>query len=94
MTDVQLTEFVTYAKSKGFKAGIYWAPLVDWGKWNRQVEGSSYNYASIWTKINGAPFERSGAYAIDPTHPGTKERMKYYIDRFKAAGFEMLKIDF
>ncbi|MDD7885371.1 T9SS type A sorting domain-containing protein [Flavivirga sp. 57AJ16] len=94
MTDAQLAQFVTYANSKGFKAGIYWAPLVDWGKWDRQVEGSFYSYAAIWTKINGQPFERSGAYAVDPTHPGTKDRMKFYIDRFKAAGFEMLKIDF
>lgn len=94
MSDAQLTQFVTYAKSKGFKAGIYWAPFVDWGKWDRQVEGSAYSYASIWTKINGQPFERSGAYAVDPTHPGTKDRMKYYVNRFKAAGFEMIKIDF
>lgn len=94
MTDAELAQFVVYAKSKGFKAGIYWAPLVDWGMWDRRIEGSSYNYSAIWTKINGLPFKRSGAYAIDPTHPGTKDRMKYFINRFKAAGFEMVKIDF
>jgi alpha-galactosidase len=94
MTDAQLAQFVTYAQSKGFKAGIYWAPFVDWGKWDRPVEGSAYNYAQCWTMVNGSPFELDGAYAMDPTHPGTKDRIAYFVDRFKAAGFEMVKIDF
>jgi alpha-galactosidase len=94
MTDAQLAQFVTYAKSKGFKAGIYWAPFVDWGKYNRQVEGSSYSYNQCWTTVNGAPFELDGAYAMDPTSPGTKARIHYFINRFKAAGFEMVKVDF
>lgn len=94
MSDAQLAQFVTYAKSKGFKAGIYWAPFVDWGKYNRQVEGSSYNYNQCWTTVNGAPFELDGAYAMDPTSPGTKARIHYFINRFKAAGFEMVKVDF
>ncbi|WP_316633947.1 T9SS type A sorting domain-containing protein [uncultured Flavobacterium sp.] len=94
MSDAQLAQFVTYAKSKGFKAGIYWAPFVDWGKYNRQVEGSSYNYNQCWTTVNGAPFELDGAYAMDPTSPGTKARIHFFINRFKAAGFEMVKVDF
>ena len=94
MTDAQLAQFVTYAKSKGFKAGIYWAPFVDWGKYNRQVEGSSYQYNQCWTMVNGSPFELDGAYAMDPTSPGTKARINYFINRFKTAGFEMVKIDF
>ncbi len=94
MTDAELAQFVTYAKNKGFKAGIYWAPFVDWGKYNRQIEGSSYNYNQSWTMVNGNPFELDGAYAMDPTSPGTKARIKYFINRFKAAGFEMVKIDF
>lgn len=94
MSDAELAQFVTYAKSKGFKAGIYWAPFVDWGKYNRQVEGSSYNYDQCWTKVNGNPLELDGAYAMDPTSPGTKARIKYFMNRFKTAGFEMIKIDF
>ncbi len=30
----QLKEFVAYCQSKGFKPGIYWAPFVDWGKFD------------------------------------------------------------
>ena len=94
MTDQQLAQFVTYCKSKGFEPGIYWAPFVDWGKWNRGVEGSTYYYESCWTKVNGQPFELDGAYAMDPTHPATKERIDYFVNRFKNAGFTMVKIDF
>ncbi|MCF0069348.1 T9SS type A sorting domain-containing protein [Dyadobacter sp. CY261] len=90
----QLTEFANYCKSKGFKAGIYWAPFVDWGKWSRTMEGTTYNYADAWTKVNGSPIELDGAYALDPTHPGTKERIAYLIGRFKESGFEMIKLDF
>ncbi|QDW21499.1 T9SS type A sorting domain-containing protein [Flavobacterium sp. KBS0721] len=94
MSDAELAQFVTYAKNKGFKAGIYWAPFVDWGKYNRPVEGSSYTYNQCWTMVNGSPLELDGAYAMDPTSPGTKARIHYFMNRFKAAGFEMIKIDF
>lgn len=94
MSDAELAQFVTYAKSKGYKAGIYWAPFVDWGKYNRPVEGSSYTYNQCWTMVNGSPLELDGAYAMDPTSPGTKARIHYFMNRFKAAGFGMIKIDF
>ncbi|WP_353718388.1 CBM35 domain-containing protein [Dyadobacter sp. 676] len=90
----ELTEFAAYCKSKGFKPGIYWAPFVDWGKFARQMEGSSYNYQDAWTKVNGNPVELDGAYALDPTHPGTKARLQMVIGKFIACGFEMIKIDF
>lgn len=90
----QLTDFADYCKTKGLKPGIYWAPFVDWGKTNRQMEGSSYNYEEVWTKVNGAPIDLDGAYALDPTHPATKARIAYLIEKFKACGFEMIKIDF
>lgn len=90
----ELTEFANYCKSKGFKPGIYWAPFVDWGKFDRQMEGSSYNYQDAWTKANGSPVELDGAYALDPTHPGTKARLQMVIGKFIACGFEMIKIDF
>lgn len=91
----QLTTFVNYCKSKGFKAGIYWAPFVDWGKnAGGTVEGTSYQYQSCWTKVNGSPVDLDGARAMDPTHPATKGRIAYLIGKFKACGFEMIKLDF
>ena len=90
----QLKEFVAYCKSKGFKPGIYWAPFADWGKFDRKMEGSSYNYAQAWTKQNGQPVDMDGALALDPTHPGTKARIAWCLNHFKKLGFEMIKIDF
>ena len=94
MTDAQLAEFTAYCHSHGFKAGIYWAPFVDWGKWDRTVEGGAYQYSQCWTKVNNNPFELDGSYAMDPTHPATKLRIDYFTDRFHTAGFDMLKVDF
>ncbi|MFC5193156.1 Ig-like domain-containing protein [Algoriphagus aquatilis] len=90
----QLTEFVNYCKSKGLQPGIYWAPFVDWGKTSRQIEGSSHNYTEAWAKVNGAYHDFDGCRALDPTHPGTKQRIAHLIGRFKASGFTMIKIDF
>lgn len=90
----KLAAFSAYCKEKGFKPGIYWAPFVDWGKSPRQVEGSQYNYQDTWTKVNGQYHELDGARAMDPTHPATKARIAFLINRFKEAGFEMIKIDF
>lgn len=80
----ELKEFVAYCKSKQFVPGIYWGPFADWGKRD----------SSAWIKQNGRPVDLDGAYALDPTHPNTKNRIIKYISRFKEWGFEMIKIDF
>ncbi|OQP52648.1 hypothetical protein A4H97_25350 [Niastella yeongjuensis] len=90
----QLKEFVAYCKSKGFKPGIYWAPFVDWGKYDRKMEGSTYSYAQAWTRQNNLPVDMDGALALDPTHPGTKARIAWCLNHFKKLGFQMIKIDF
>ncbi len=90
----QLKEFVQYCKSKGFKPGIYWAPFTDWGKHDRKMEGSSWNYTQAWTRQNGQPVDMDGALALDPTHPGTKARIAWTLNHLKKLGFEMIKIDF
>ena len=89
-----LIAFVNYCKSKGLKPGIYWAPFVDWGKYDRKVEGSNYNYVATWTKVNGGYHDEDGARAMDPTHPATQERIKFLINKLILCGFEMIKIDF
>ncbi|WP_215224755.1 T9SS type A sorting domain-containing protein [Echinicola shivajiensis] len=90
----KLIEFVRYCKDRNLKAGIYWAPFVDWGKSNRKVEGSSYEYNEVWTKVNGGYHDFDDARAMDPTHPATKQRIDLVIDKFIKCGFEMVKIDF
>lgn len=93
----KLKAFADHAKSKGLKPGIYWAPFVDWGfagGGNRKAEGSNYTFGEMWTKIGSGYHDIDGARALDPTHPGTQQRMTAVIKKFKECGFEMIKIDF
>jgi alpha-galactosidase len=93
----KLKTFADYAKSKGLKPGIYWAPFVDWGfagGGNRKAEGSDYTFGEMWTKTGSGYHDIDGARALDPTHPGTQQRMAAVIKKFKECGFEMIKIDF
>lgn len=95
--DTLLKQFADYCKSKGLEPGIYWAPFTDWGdknKGDRKVEGSDYHYSDLWTKTGSGYHDLDGARALDPTHPGTKQRIVYFTKRFKACGFKMIKIDF
>lgn len=89
-----LKAFVQYCKSKHLKPGIYWAPFTDWGKHDRKMEGSNYTYAQAWLRQKGKAVELDGAYAMDPTHPGTKARIAWTLTHLKKLGFEMIKIDF
>lgn len=90
----QLADFAKHCKNLGLTPGIYWAPFVDFGKFNRKVEGSTFNYQNAWTKVNGGYHDLDDGRALDPTHPATKDRINLVIDKFKASGFEMIKIDF
>jgi alpha-galactosidase len=93
----KLKEFADYCKSKGLQPGVYWAPFTDWG-WkggpDRRVQGSKYTFGDIWTKVGDGYHEIDGARAIDPTHPGTRDRIDLVISKLKACGFKMIKIDF
>lgn len=96
MSDVQLRDFVEHCHQNGQKAGIYWCPFSDWiGRGDAFVEGSGerWRYDDIYLRVGG---QKTGieSLALDPTHEGTKQRMKYYVDKFKDLGFEYLKLDF
>lgn len=93
----KLKEFADYCKSKGLEPGAYWAPFTDWGyksKNDREAEGSQYKFSEMWTKVGDGYHDFDGARALDPTHPGTQRRIDYIIDKLKACGFKMIKIDF
>ena len=98
LTDAQLAEAVATIKRNGQKAGIYWGPFVYWGdNMDQPVEGSTtYKYGDILLRdADGKLLPKlDGAYAVDPTHPGAKQRMDYYLKKFKKLGFEYIKLDF
>ena len=96
LTSAQLAAFVARCHTNGQKAGIYWAPFVDWGlSATRQVEGTAYTYGQIWLRdASSNPISVDGAYAVDPTHPGTKGRIDTFFGNFASLGFEYVKLDF
>jgi len=93
----KLKAFAEYCKSRGLQPGVYWAPFTDWGYkggGDRKAEGSEYKFGDMWTKVNDGYHDLDGARALDPTHPGTKQRIAYMIKKLKDCGFKMIKIDF
>jgi alpha-galactosidase len=93
----KLKQFADYCKSKGLQPGVYWAPFTDWGHKagpDREVEGSNYKYGNLWARVGNGYHDIDGARALDPTHPGTQQRIDYFIGHLKACGFKMIKIDF
>jgi hypothetical protein len=95
-TDAQLSNFVSTVHNNGQKAGIYWGPFVYWGSdLNSQVEGTNYKYSDIvMRKSDGTPISLGGAFALDPTHPGTIEMNNLKFAYMKSKGFEYIKLDF
>ncbi|MCL6458990.1 MAG: carbohydrate-binding protein [Gorillibacterium sp.] len=99
LSEQQLRDAVSVIRKNGQKAGIYYSPFVYWGdNMSQPVEGTDgkYTYGDIIMRdLGGNPLPKmDGAYAIDPTHPGSKQRIKYYFNRFLDYGFEYIKIDF
>jgi alpha-galactosidase len=93
----KLKEFTDYCKKAGLQPGIYWAPFTDWGYkggGDRIAEGTDYKFGDMWTKVADGYHDLDGARALDPTHPGTKQRIAYMIKKFRDCGFKMIKIDF
>ncbi len=93
----ELKNFADYCLKKGLQPGVYWAPFTDWGfksGGERRAEGSSHTFREMWTKVKDGYHDFDGARALDPTHPGTQERIKLVIGKLKECGFKMIKIDF
>jgi alpha-galactosidase len=90
----QLESFVASCRQHGLRPGIYWTPFADWGKTDRKIEGGSHTYPETWTRQQGQVMDVDGGRAMDPTHPGTRDRIVATLTRLKQLGFEMIKIDF
>ncbi|WP_263367556.1 hypothetical protein [Edaphobacter bradus] len=96
-SDTQSQQFITTAHSQGQKVSTYWTPWVYWGgDLTQLVEGSNYTYGDIVMRDTyGNPLRTiDGAYPIDPTHPGARQRIDFYYLRFSTNGFDSVKFDF
>ena len=99
LSDAQLLQFANYCHSNGQKAGIYWTPFVYWGTAsqgsNSWMTGASYRWKDAYLRTpDGSVQTNDSGIAIDPTHPGTRQMINYYISYFKSHGFDYLKLDF
>jgi alpha-galactosidase len=93
----KLKEFADHCKQRGLQPGVYWAPFTDWGfkgGGDRRAEGTDYKVGDMWTKVGDGYHDLDGARALDPTHPGTRQRIAYVIKKLRDCGFKMIKIDF
>lgn len=99
LSEKQVKDAVHYAKRNGQKAGIYFTPFAYWfDDFDRKVEGTegSYTYRELLLKDHKGNILPSldGGYALDPTHPGTIERLKWQFQRFVDWGYDYVKLDF
>ncbi len=95
LTPEERQAFVKKAQASGLKAGVYWAPFVNWGEpdWNT-VAG--YKFGDIQLKDASGNYlpKLSGAWPLDPTHPGTLQRIEETLDGLVKEGFDYIKLDF
>src|SRR5271156_3633350 len=96
----ELQSFVNHCHAGGQKAGVYWTPFVYWGTAaqgsNSLMTGSStYDWSDAYLRTSsGAVQTVDGAIALDPTHPGTKQLVAYYVELYADYGFDYIKSDF
>ncbi len=98
MTDFQLRVFVQRCKANGQKAGIYHTPFSCWLDEEQlgvhtPYDGSPYKWSDIVLTANGKK-RKIASFALDPTHPTTKEYNRRRFEKFKSLGFEYIKLDF
>lgn len=99
----------TYKDGRETKEGLnmilgqYCGPLVAW-QWalDSKVPGtglngsSDYTYRDIALKVNGDVYvvTSNNGCAVDPTHPGVKANIEYFMRQFSMAGTKYIKADF
>jgi alpha-galactosidase len=99
LTPEQLAEAARRIHANGQMAGIYWTPFTFWGDdLDRKVEGTHdrYTYEELLLKdASGKPLPKlDGGRALDPSHPGTLQRIDWQLGRFVKWGFDFVKLDF
>ena len=103
LSDEQLKQFADHCHENGQKAGIYTAPFVMW--WDDYGMSVSYvpgtdntvTYQDIRLKKHDGTYygnEADGCIPLDVTHPMTKQHVQAQIGKFRAAGFDYVKVDF
>lgn len=96
----RMPEFLAKLKANHQTLGMYMSPLAYWGDdMSRKVPNiqSDYTWGDLVLKTYDGhyyPKMEGGYHPLDPTHPGTRELIKYNFDRYKAWGVRHVKLDF
>lgn len=95
LTREQRVDFVKKAHASGLKAGIYWTPFVNWGEPDWKTVGG-YHFRDLQLKDSKGEFlpKLDGGWPLDPTHPGTLQRIDENLKDFLDQGFDYIKLDF
>ena len=94
-SDEQIRQFVDSCEQLGMIPGMYMCPFTDWGKYDRAITGTTkYTYKDLWLKHQGQYVKMTDAYALDPTHPGTKIALLNDLNRYRRLGIKFIKMDF
>jgi alpha-galactosidase len=101
LTPAEIEDALKRVRQNGHKAGTYWTPFVFWGspaQFGQTVEGTNgkYTYADLLLRgFDGEILpDIAGGLALDPTHPGTLERIDWFTSKMISEGFEYIKLDF
>ncbi len=95
LTRYQRVELVERIHAAGLKAGIYWTPFVNWGEPDWKSVGG-YHFRDMQLKDDEGKLlpKLDGGWPLDPTHPGTLQRIDENLKDFVAQGFDYVKLDF
>ncbi|WP_019635809.1 alpha-galactosidase [Paenibacillus fonticola] len=101
LTPAEMEDALKRVRQNGHKPGTYWTPFAFWGspaQFEQPVEGTNgkYKYKDILLRDAEGEIlpDIAGGLAIDPTHPGTLERIDWFTEKIVAEGFEYVKLDF
>jgi len=96
-----LTSLGKYGKNKGQQIGFYFSPFAIWTQrasfYQKQIDGTGYKLSDVVLKDNDhipIRYKDGDAYPLDPTHPATRERIIYELQKAKKINVRFLKIDF
>lgn len=97
--DSEFLEFVNHCHKNSQKAGSYFCPFKIGGAPERDLTKSVPNTDYTWGDIvlrddEDNPIIDRNKYALDPTHPGTKQFIAERLKTYKNAGLDFLRLDF
>ncbi|MDX2065354.1 MAG: hypothetical protein SFX74_06390 [Fimbriimonadaceae bacterium] len=95
LSPAERVALVQQAHASGLKAGIYYAPFVNWGEPDWNAIGQ-YKFRDIQLKTASGDLlpKVSAGWPLDPTHPGTQQRIETKLKEFLDQGFDFIKLDF